>query len=333
MKINNTIEFHILAKLLKATLDFWHHSVDLTRCQSLLASTLDYNTPNGLLNNLPITLDFNESSADILTEKLKGIQDIKMSAVECNRLLMSLSIAYTRHREQKIMGANTEEWFNSEIKSEMPLSNIKMDANTIKVLNSVIVDVEILEVSDDKCPTYHLIFPKHDLEIIRRRHYSQYQKRCSEAFERLRKAIKAAGIEQSHNPLICLYDNRYHWMTSKVLAIIDPVLSTGNYCTENTVKISGDCVYIRSINAEYGLNNFNHPKNQAARSKIEAVEDKILKITGAKRINLSLDDGLVRYPIHRCMDDDEDCYDENPNWPSKTGNPSGGGRGNNPPRR
>ena len=32
-----------------------------------------------------------------------------------------------------------------------------------------------------------------------------------------------------------------------------------------------------------------------------------------------------------CSGDDDD-YDRNPNWPSKTGRPSGGGRGNNPPR-
>lgn len=31
--------------------------------------------------------------------------------------------------------------------------------------------------------------------------------------------------------------------------------------------------------------------------------------------------------------DDFDDEDENPNWPSRTGNPSGGGRVNNPPRR
>ncbi len=30
---------------------------------------------------------------------------------------------------------------------------------------------------------------------------------------------------------------------------------------------------------------------------------------------------------------DGDDVDENPNFPSRTGNPSGGGRGNNPPRR
>lgn len=33
-------------------------------------------------------------------------------------------------------------------------------------------------------------------------------------------------------------------------------------------------------------------------------------------------------------EDDDDCdYESSPNWPSKTGNPSGGGRDNNPPRR
>jgi len=63
--------------------------------------------------------------------------------------------------------------------------------------------------------------------------------------------------------------------------------------------------------------------------------EKLLKIAGTDTVSVSAS-GFPREalrPFIHCATetDDDDDHDANPNWPSKTGNPSGGGRGNNPP--
>ncbi|WP_235014486.1 hypothetical protein [Billgrantia desiderata] len=73
-------------------------------------------------------------------------------------------------------------------------------------------------------------------------------------------------------------------------------------------------------------------KSNDAKASIVEINEKLLAVSGAKRIIIHVGDGLPSYPQHSSFEGDDD--DEwNPNWPSKTGKPSGKGRGNNPPRR
>ena len=62
------------------------------------------------------------------------------------------------------------------------------------------------------------------------------------------------------------------------------------------------------------------------------LRDEIKMLSGCKRLSISASNGLPQEcPVYAsCADDDDDLG--NPNWPSKTGKPSGGGRGNNPPK-
>lgn len=69
-------------------------------------------------------------------------------------------------------------------------------------------------------------------------------------------------------------------------------------------------------------------------TQLEPLLSELVNIYGASKI-------CIRYPNRinfgdvpfSYNGDDDDDSTENPNWPSKTGNPSGGGRGNNPPHR
>ena len=79
-----------------------------------------------------------------------------------------------------------------------------------------------------------------------------------------------------------------------------------------------------------------------ARENILAVGESLLALAGAKHLSLDVESYVHRmfpppgisilnsYQVHS-EDDDYTCDDDdaNPNWPSTTGNPSGGGRGNN----
>lgn len=86
---------------------------------------------------------------------------------------------------------------------------------------------------------------------------------------------------------------------------------------------------------------FDHLRT--SREQMNLVENDLLQRAIALRPRLKLPKGISR--IHFEVGDPEvdmaprtlpaydDGDDDNPNWPSRTGNPSGGGRGNNLPRR
>lgn len=68
-----------------------------------------------------------------------------------------------------------------------------------------------------------------------------------------------------------------------------------------------------------------------------SLKPSIGKIIGTDNIRIDARGQKPSYysqPVMVAADDDGDDDDNtNPNWPSTTGNPSGGGRGNNPPRK
>lgn len=70
----------------------------------------------------------------------------------------------------------------------------------------------------------------------------------------------------------------------------------------------------------------------AWRSKVMGLDIKLPE--GLTNVVIKIGEDEVDWapPPFDCVDGD-DSSDDNPNWPSTTGNPSGTGRGNNPPRR
>jgi hypothetical protein len=83
---------------------------------------------------------------------------------------------------------------------------------------------------------------------------------------------------------------------------------------------------------------------EQARENILSVGESLLALAEAKHLSLAVESYvhhmfplpgisiLNSYHVHSEDDDytdDDDDNDANPNWPSTTGNPSGGGRGNN----
>lgn len=105
-----------------------------------------------------------------------------------------------------------------------------------------------------------------------------------------------------------------------------------------TVELAAPSV---TVNIEYtciGLRT----DTEIVRKSLEITRDSILAAAGDGfgSLNIFLSDG--RQAERACFEawaregacsDEGDDDDRNPNWPSKTGRPSGGGRGNNPPRR
>lgn len=78
----------------------------------------------------------------------------------------------------------------------------------------------------------------------------------------------------------------------------------------------------------------------SAQARITSVRERLLSLAKAKWIDLQFSPRHSESAWQWGYRDGSDAsnYDDddvviNPNWPSKTGNPSGGGRGNNPPRR
>ena len=78
----------------------------------------------------------------------------------------------------------------------------------------------------------------------------------------------------------------------------------------------------------------------AVLARLGEVKPIISKIIGSDKISLHANGQTPSYYVQpKIWPDDADNYDdyddedENPNWPSKTGNKSGGDRGNNPPKK
>ncbi len=101
--------------------------------------------------------------------------------------------------------------------------------------------------------------------------------------------------------------------------------------------------YVVHVSADHStlsvrLEALNELPLDQVRSKVMAMSGALLEFTGLRNFDLRLPSPSSSYtpwPEEATGACDEDSWDDsfNPNWPSKTGNPSGGGRGNNPPRR
>jgi hypothetical protein len=96
---------------------------------------------------------------------------------------------------------------------------------------------------------------------------------------------------------------------------------------EVRVSISGDTVHIRLDANEI----FSHRTRATWAARINELKLPLPEGVKHLRADAGALDARPHYPQFDHVDDDGDV-DTNPNWPSKTGNPSGGGRGNNPPR-
>lgn len=99
----------------------------------------------------------------------------------------------------------------------------------------------------------------------------------------------------------------------------------------NESRLRGSSVSIRVLIRQYA----NRAICDAVYDKLLALKPSISKIIGSENIRVDAFGQKPSYysePVFIAADDDDDD-DENPNWPSTTGNPSGGGRGNNPPSK
>lgn len=94
-------------------------------------------------------------------------------------------------------------------------------------------------------------------------------------------------------------------------------------------RITGDNVRVRLFGTTLEVSVCSH-FNSSVDKQLQPLFNELVNIYGASIISIrypGIDSGVVPSSY------DDDDSDENPNWPSTTGNPSGGGRGNNPPHR
>ena len=122
---------------------------------------------------------------------------------------------------------------------------------------------------------------------------------------------------------------------SAVAKALQPLLYRAFYAWHIDVAARGAILKIDVVSSEF----YTTEKQRQAAAFIEGAREAILRAAGPSFTSLWISVGketpfcgLISFPIGSA-DDDGDIDDRNPNWPSKTGNPSGGGRGNNPPRR
>lgn len=110
-----------------------------------------------------------------------------------------------------------------------------------------------------------------------------------------------------------LHKSREDWILLELRRLTDGEISVQVFGT--TLEIS-----------VYSTINFSVDK------QLEPILSELMNIYGASRISIRYPNRMNSGVVPFSYDGDDDSK-ENPNWPSKTGNPSGGGRGNNPPHR
>lgn len=155
-----------------------------------------------------------------------------------------------------------------------------------------------------------------------------------DAHTQVMKVLSDAGaLEIFHGIQVGWHSSEQHFKGKKLKAAIEealkPLLGHPDWNPYSLdVNIAGSTLAISVSSRHLAYSK----KTSEAYERILAMSQGLLDIAGAHRISIHFDDGrLPPYPQHGpCEDDDDD--EGNPNWPSKTGNPSGGGRGNNPPR-
>lgn len=153
-----------------------------------------------------------------------------------------------------------------------------------------------------------------------------------DAHKRILDALWSAGKSQEYLFMkILWFGSKREWGVTEakkaVIAALQPVASRAQGM-DHFIHVSVD-EYKLSIDIE----KHDGLSSDQARDRVLAMSESLLALVDLKHISLHVASGasLFLMPAFDRVDDDDD--DMNPNWPSKTGNPSGGGRGNNPPRR
>jgi hypothetical protein len=97
----------------------------------------------------------------------------------------------------------------------------------------------------------------------------------------------------------------------------------------NESKFRGSSISIRVLIRQYA----NKAICDAVYQRLSDLKPRISKIIGTENIRVDAFGQKPSYYMEARIEApaDDDGDDDNPNWPSTTGNPSGGGRGNNPP--
>lgn len=143
-------------------------------------------------------------------------------------------------------------------------------------------------------------------------------------------ALVKAGLADKFGAMVIQVETRDEWILVELRRIIqsalEPVSQRYNRSIEFDIrKIRNDTLEIRTCETFY---------HQGSAS-VESLLRKLRDVSGVEKISIQVvyASGSAYPPPTPFVQDDEDFDGAavNPNWPSTTGNPSGGGRGNNPP--
>lgn len=143
-------------------------------------------------------------------------------------------------------------------------------------------------------------------------------------------ALVRAGLANNFSSMVIQVETRDEWLLAELSRIIQSALGPVSQRYNRSVqfdirKIRNDTLEIRTCQTFY----------HQSYASIESLLSKLRDVSGVEKINIQVfyDSGSANLPLTPFAQDDEDFDDAavNPNWPSTTGNRSGGGRGNNPP--
>lgn len=152
------------------------------------------------------------------------------------------------------------------------------------------------------------------------------------------RAINASGVLEILDDFLTLnYVSRENWITTDVYELVYKATQPaqrfcGDYNTDISVSTRNNYLQIEILNSNI--------KKKGAKEKfyecVKGIDSELKRIAGTEKISVSISGGNGMYSgiTLSYANDDYDDYDDdpvNPNWPSTTGNPSGSGRGNNPP--
>lgn len=145
-------------------------------------------------------------------------------------------------------------------------------------------------------------------------------------FELVYKSLSNAGLVNFFDAIsIVCYPSHGEWMVSElnniVRSALNPLSRKFDRYIEVDLKIVGDTLFISASPSLDG----------SVSEQIDSVLGKLLEVSKATSVSIKIDSGFPSYSMPNSLDFDEDD-ESNPNWPSRTGNLSGGGRGNNPPK-
>lgn len=122
------------------------------------------------------------------------------------------------------------------------------------------------------------------------------------------------------------YPSRVEWIRQQAQDLLIAAVGGGRLYVDVRTRYSDGFLGVEII-CENGY------ENREVQDQVNGVLPEIGRLVGPNRFRIHYSDGMPHYSVGLpAIDDDFDGEPENPNWPSKTGNPSGKGRGNNPPK-